>query len=455
MSEGWSDGRESAGREPAGREAARPPARAPLRRRRGRRRWVVVGGLAASWLALEIMTGSIVAATIILAVLAALVAAGVAGLRALGVTRDHPWLRQIASRPWRDGQDVLQIVIRHLSDVFVIMPNGSLFAPTVVEVQLNPDDFRSVCERMEQGVVNASMSEAYEEQVAAHEARFAGPGRADVYIIADESVPPGRYHLRQGHPVTVGAPPAAADDGYEYATPPSGYSAWSAAAGSGGRFGPDGYAWSDGQAGPGGYAWPESQAKPAGHGGYAGSGSRARQGSDQGSMLTEGQATMVERAVAPVPLLRLITGSSVTETMMSGARAGRGSVELVLPEVPTVSREHAKFTFADGRWWITNQGRNGLTLNDVPVAGERPLGDGDVIRWGTRPDALLSRVEIGAVSQVRHLSSRHGETGCFARRFAGRFAGRPDVARELRLSGDVPAFPVVRGARRVEELSAR
>jgi hypothetical protein len=423
MSEGWSDGRESAGREPAGREpggrdAARPPARAPLRRRRGRRRWVVVGGLAASWLALEIMTGSIVAATIILTVLAALVAAGVAGLRALGVTRDHPWLRQIASRPWRDGQDVLQIVIRHLSEVFVIMPNGSLFAPTVVEVQLNPDDFRSVCERMEQGVVNDSMSEAYEQQVAEHEARFAGPGRADVYIVADASVPPGRYHLRQGHPVTVGAPPAAADDGYEYATPASGYSAWpaAAAAGSGARFGPDGYALSDDQDGPGGYAWSGSHSGPGGHGrpgGYAGSGEYAGSGSRewQGSALTEGQATMVERPVAPVPLLRLITGSSVAETMMSGARAGRGSVELVLPEVPTVSREHAKFTFADGRWWITNQGRNGLTLNDVPVAGERPLGDGDVIRWGTRPDALLSRVGIGAGSQVRQLSSRHGETG--------------------------------------------
>jgi FHA domain len=420
MSEGWSDGRESAGREFGSREfgsreAARPPARAPLRRRRGRRRWVVVGGLAASWLALEIMTGSIVAATIILAVLAALVAAGVAGLRALGVTRDHPWLRQIASRPWRDGQDVLQIVIRHLSDVFVIMPNGSLFAPTVVEVQLNPDDFRSVCERMEQGVVNASMSEAYEEQVAAHQARFAGPGQADVYIIADESVPPGRYHLRQGHPVTVGGPPAAADDGYEYATPPSGYPAWPAVvAGSEGRFGPDGYAWSDSAAGPEGYAWSDSRSGPGGHGGpagYAGSGSRGRQGSDRGSTLTEGQATMVERAVAPVPLLRLITGSAVAETMMSGARAGRGSVELVLPEVPTVSREHARFTFADGRWWIINQGRNGLTLNDVPVAGERPLGNGDVIRWGTRPDALLSRVEIGAGPQVRQLSSRHGETG--------------------------------------------
>jgi pSer/pThr/pTyr-binding forkhead associated (FHA) protein len=63
--------------------------------------------------------------------------------------------------------------------------------------------------------------------------------------------------------------------------------------------------------------------------------------------------------------------------------------------VRTVSREHATFTFSDGRWWITNQGRNGLTLNGAPVAGEQPVSDGDEIRWGANPDALLSRVEIG------------------------------------------------------------
>ena len=67
---------------------------------------------------------------------------------------------------------------------------------------------------------------------------------------------------------------------------------------------------------------------------------------------------------------------------------------MVLPDVPTVSREHARFTFSDGRWWITNQGRNGLTLNGAPVAGRQPLSNGDAIRWGTRQDALCSRVEI-------------------------------------------------------------
>jgi hypothetical protein len=370
-----------------------------------------VGGTAACWLILEIMTGSVVAATVVLVVIGALVVSGVAGLRGLGITRDHPWIRQAASRPWRDGQDVLQIAIRHLPDVFVIMPNGSLFAPNVVELQLNPEDFRSVCERMEPGVISASLTEAYEEQVAAHEARYAGPERADVYIIADASVPPGRYNLRQGHPVTVGAPPELVDDGYGYGRPEFAYSAWPAA--------------------------------------HAEAGERAWAGPDQGTMVAEGNMTVTEMTLPPrVPELRLITGSSVAATTVSGARAGRGSVELVLPHVPTVSREHAKFTFSDGRWWVTNLGINGLTLNDDPIAGERPIGDGDVIRWGTRPDAPLSRVEIGSGSQVRQLSSRHGEIGW-------RLAGWRGAARGLRLSGDVPAFHVARRARRVAGLSAR
>ena len=297
--------------------------------------------------------------------------------------------------------------MRHLSDAFVVTPNGSLLAPSVVELQLNPDNFRSVCERMEPGVISASMTEAYEEQVAAHGARFAGPDRADVYVVADISVPLGRYRLRQGHPVTVGAQPDLPDARYAYAAPEFAYTAWQPA-----------------DAGPGGHAWQES-----------------------GPAVADGQATVMERSLAPVPVLRLITGSSVAATLMSGARAGRGSVELMLPDVPTVSREHARFTYCDGRWWITNQGMNGLTLNGAPVAGEQPLSDGDAIRWGTRPDALLSRVEIGVGDQVRQLSSRHDEIGWPAR--------RRTVARELRLSGDGSAFPVVSRARRVDELSAR
>lgn len=105
--------------------------------------------------------------------------------------------------------------------------------------------------------------------------------------------------------------------------------------------------------------------------------------------------TVAEQLLAPTPAVRLVTNGSRRETTVSGARAGRGDVELVLPDVPTISREHAKLRFDDGRWWITNLGLNGIMVNGSPADAERALSDGDTIRWGTRPDALESRVEIG------------------------------------------------------------
>jgi hypothetical protein len=335
-----------------GRDAARRPARAPLRRR-SRQRWAIAGGVAACWLVLEVATGSVVSATVVLMVIAVLAAAVAGSLRTLGITRDHPWIQRMASRPWRDGQDVLNVAMRHLADVFVVTPSGALLAPNLVELQLNPDDLDFLCERMELGVISASMSEVYEEQVTTRGARLAGAGRAEVYVIAAGSVPPGRYRLRQGDPVSIDAQPAR----YLYAAPQWAYAAPQHAG-----------------AESGGYAWGQP---------------------DPGLTVGGGMVTIMEPGPAPVPVLRLVTGSSVAETRLSGARAGRGPVELVLPDVLTVSREHATFTFCDGRWWVTNQGRNGLTLNGAPVAGEQPLGDGDTIRWGAGPDALVSRVKIG------------------------------------------------------------
>jgi FHA domain len=340
-----------------GREAARRPVRAPLRRR-SQRRWAIVGGVAACWVVLELVMGSAVSATVLLVAIAGLGAAGMGGLRALGVTRNHPWLRQLASRPWRDGEDVVKVAMRHLSDVFVVTPNGLLLAPNAVQLQLNPNDLVSLCERMEPGMISASVTEVYKEQIATYGARLAEPGGVNVHVIAAGSVPPGRYRLQQGDPVSADAEPDMS------------------------------YAWYADVAPEFAYAAPQ----PAG----AGPGSRVGPEPDSGLTIAGGgMATIMERSLPSVPVLRLVTGSSVAETTMSGARAGRGSVELVLPDVRTVSREHARFTFCDGRWWITNQGRNGLTLNGTPVAGEQPLSDGDAIRWGTRPDALLSRVEIG------------------------------------------------------------
>lgn len=316
--------------------------------RRTRRRWAIAAGVAACWALLLAVTGSLVAGTALLVVLAALGTGCVLGLRTMGVNADHPWVRQLAARPWRDGQDVLRLGLRHLADVFVITPAGGLVAPNSVQLLLNPGDFGSLCELMDPSLINSSATEVYEEQVAARGARWAGPGPAEVNVTGDLSVPPGRYILRQGRLRQPGPRPVLLE-------PAGGF-----------RHAHDGHT-------RGGHTRDEVRA--------AGT--------------ATGLPTVAESAGPAIPQLRLVTGDSVAQTRTSGARAGRGEVDLVLPQVPTVSREHARFTFTDGQWWVANLGRNGLTLNGVPLVAGQALRDGDSIRWGSKPDALLSRVEIG------------------------------------------------------------
>ena len=329
-------------------QATRRPPRAPMPRRR-RKRWAAAAGVATCWALLLAMTGSVVAGTAFLLFLLALGAGCVVALRAMGVGAAHPWIQRVRSRPWRDGQEVLQLGLRHLPDVFVITPGGSLLAPNSVELRLNPREFGSLCELMDISLVNASASEVYQEQAAACGARFARPGAAEVWVTGDPSVPAGRYQLRQARPLDTAS-----------------------------AFQPV----------------RDSQLVPAGGWPYAHDGHTRGEPASAGTVVT-GLPTVADRGQPPVPALRLITGDCVAETRMPGARAGRGEVELVLPEVPTVSREHARFTYADGQWWVTNLGRNGLTLNGVPLVGQRPVRDGDSIRWGSKADAPVSRVEVG------------------------------------------------------------
>lgn len=318
---------------------------APLRRR-SRRRWAIAGGVVLCWLLTDSVTGSFVSATLLLVVIAALGGASVVGLRAMGITRDHPWLRRMGTRPWRDPQDVLNVAMRHLPEVFIVTPSGSsVIAPDVVELQMNPGDLGSLRDLMGLDVVSASVTEVYEDQVVKHGARFAGACEPEVYIVPDVSLPQGRYRLRRGLP-------AGARYDQEYAA---------------------------------------TTADPI----VAAYGDRTRYDAAPGLTVFDGMATVLERIRPRVPVLRLVTGSSVAETSMSGARAGRGTVELALPDIPTVSRVHARFTFTDGYWQVTNQGVNGLSVNGVRISGEHRLSDGDSIRWGTGPDAPVSLVEIG------------------------------------------------------------
>jgi hypothetical protein len=348
---------------------------------RNRRRWQIAAAVVALWIILWIATGSVLGAIIFLLVIAALVVAAVFGLRALGVTRDHPWVQRVSSRPWRDGQDVLQQAMRHFAEVFVTTPSGTLLAPDVVDLRMNPDDLAVLGERMEPAVVMESAAEVYQEQVQQHRARLAGRVRPEVRIIADPSILPGRFRLKQGQPVN----PYAGQDAPAPA-PAQAQAQAAAPAPAPPRPAPAPAPDAPGSPFPRPHLVPDhgtndgyTQATP-GPNGATGS----------------GFPTVLERNHHAAPPLRLITGGAVAETTVSGARAGRGhSVELGLPEVPTVSREHAKFTYSDGQWYVTNLGMNGITVNGRPVTGEQQVTTGDSIRWGTRPDALQSEVQIG------------------------------------------------------------
>ena len=370
-------------------EAMRRPARASLPPRT-RKRWKIAAGVAVFWVVMFAISGSVTGATVLLIVLAAFAVVAFFGLRALGVTRDHPWIQRIAARPWRDGQEVLRIALKHLPEVFVVTPSGTLLAPNIVELRMNPEDLHSLGERMEPALVMESATEVYLEQVQEHGARFARPAPAEVRMIVDPSVPPGRYRLRQGQPVDAGLPGAPSPQLAHAAAAPAGPDSHVG----GYPAGPDSHvgaypAMPDAHGRPT-PAFPETQVSgnPAGDDGAT----AALQ--NRGWSNGFGVPTVMERTGPAIPMLRLVTGDEVAETRTSGARAGRGPVELGLPEVPTVSREHARFTFADGQWRIANLGMNGLTVNGEPVTGEAAVSDGDVVRWGTRPDALSSRVEI-------------------------------------------------------------
>ena len=359
-----------------GREAPRP-ARAPMTRRT-RQRWAIAGGVVVGWLIALQLTGTALGATVLLVAVAGLGAASVAGLRAMGITRDHPWLRRLSTRPWRGGQDVLKVAMRHLPEVFIVTPSGSLIAPDVVELQMNPADLAALRDLMGLDVVGDSLTEVYQHQVAKAGARLAGSARPEVYVVPNGALPQGRYHLQRGVPV-MARPPAD-----QWNLPDEGE--WNLPDEREPVPGPSGrqYTRVDQE-------YPAPASVPAG----AGYGGRTRMDVPPGRTVMDGLATIMEQIGPVIPPLRLVTGATVAETTVSGARAGRGPVELVLPEVPTVSRVHAIFTFAADHWWVTNQGSNGLTINGAPVTGKHALSDGDTIRWGKSKEAPLSRVEIG------------------------------------------------------------
>jgi hypothetical protein len=329
--------------------------RAPLQAR-SRRRWLLATGIAGLWLVCLLGTGSVVAGTTLLILLGAIAAGVVVVLRVFGLGRDHPWFHRAASRPWRDGRDVLRVAMGHLSEVFIVTPQGSLLAPNAVELRMNPADIESLAELIDLSLVNASAAEAYAAEVAACSARVVSNVPLEVCVVADPVVPPGRYRLRQraagamgladtatggdpayaaypaavgAHPAGVGAPPAGVAAHLAGAYPagvPAAHPAGAYPAGAAGAYPVDG-------------AYPVS----AGVGPFRDGRTRSEVAVAPAAMT--GAVTVAESALPP--LLRLITNGAVAETRVSGARAGRDTaVELPLPGDPTVSRVHATSAWA-------------------------------------------------------------------------------------------------------------
>jgi hypothetical protein len=330
------------------------------------------------WLLFVRGTGSMTVATAMLLAAATAIGLGLMALRWLGVDRDHPWVQRMGERPWRDGREVLQLAVRHLPEVFIMTPSGSLLAPNALDVLMNPDDFASVAEVMDQSLIDSWVYEAYQSCIGEHAARLGGDGPVTVRVASDPDVLAGRYRLRQGR--LVGA-------AHAVSAVPAGAAQVVGAVPAAGAV----------QAAAGGFGFRAAEARTfqASDGGTL--------PSDDGRPCTDGDGArglptdlLTVGVVSSVPLLRLVTGGSAAETRVSGARAGRGTtVELLLPEEPTVSRVHARFVFRDGQWRVTGLGRNGLMVNEMPVRSEQVVRDGDLIRWGSQPGALVSRAQIG------------------------------------------------------------
>ena len=339
---------------------------------RSRRRWLIAGAVTGLWLLLLIVSGSLLSSLVLLVLAIAFLALMAVGLRSLGISRDHRAVQALATRPWRDGREVLALALRHMSEVFIITPNGSRLAPSSVELCMNPADVDSLANLIDLELVNASAAEAYAAEIAASGAQVRQDMPIEVSVVSDPAVPAGRYGLRQARPHALGVAAGASFD--RPAPAPADPAPFPAP------------------------AWAASSAAAAvtshgGRGGPAAAAEAATMAAWAPGDATTSAATMCE--LAPNPLLRLVTGDLTAQTRVSGACAGRGPAsELLLPEDPTVSRLHAQFTCAAGEWRITGVGLNGVLLNGTVLTDEQVVRDGDTICWGRRPDSLSSRVQI-------------------------------------------------------------
>jgi uncharacterized membrane protein len=334
------------------------------------RRWAVIAAVVGALIVLYLITSSAITSIIVVIVLVALVVVAMLLAARFAENSGHQPAGRGPGPTGQDAQDVWQSALRHLPDTFTTTPDRTMLAADLVELRMNPDDLRALGQSIDPGLVTNSSCDAYRARIAEASARLTGNGQPRVALVSDPELPPGRYRLQPRPSEPLASPPPAPAAPPAHGDRPA--SDWQHAGGD--LPAPD---WQNPGGDRPGQDWQNARTEAVDQ--MAGA---------------QGPMTVSERM--PIPPLRLLTGGTVAETRTSGARAGRGGdVELRLPDVPTVSRVHAELNYSDGRWWITNQGRNGLTVNGNLVTGQSPVSDGDVIQWGNRHDALTSRVQVG------------------------------------------------------------
>jgi diguanylate cyclase (GGDEF)-like protein len=104
----------------------------------------------------------------------------------------------------------------------------------------------------------------------------------------------------------------------------------------------------------------------------------------------------------------------------SPLEVGRSSdVALSFPDVPSISRRHARLVFNDGEVWLQDLGsRNGTFLNDEPVREQKLLASGDRFQVGTVVFKFLHEedAENAYHEAIYNLVIRDGLTNVFNRR---------------------------------------
>lgn len=93
----------------------------------------------------------------------------------------------------------------------------------------------------------------------------------------------------------------------------------------------------------------------------------------------------VVSGMTPQQVIRFVRVPGKPAEMILGREAASSPQQVTLTS-STVSRRHARVTYADGRWLVTNLSRtNPVVVNDRAIAdfeGPRPLLDGDRIELG-------------------------------------------------------------------------